>query len=113
MKHQIRALIAAGYCLMTASVAVADGEAGGFTELQVGRTQILCYQQPCPWNGVWHADRPAAPHALLWSGDVPPPMRGSDEDRLYLRENYGEHCTLIRGGFRDGVLEIAEVLGRC
>ncbi len=113
MKHQLRAFIAAVCCLTTTWAAVADGEAGGFTELQVGRTQILCYQEPCPWNGIWRANRPAAPHALLWSGNVPPPMRGSEEDRLYLRENYGEHCTLIKGGFQDGVLEVTGILGRC
>ncbi|WP_157959781.1 hypothetical protein [Devosia submarina] len=117
MTRHLLTLFAAVCCLFTAPAALADGFAsaqiGGFTELKVGKTNILCYQEPCPWNGVMPADQPIAPHKTLWSGDMPPPLRGVSEDRAHIRENYREHCTLISGRFRQGVLEVAEILGPC
>jgi len=116
MKHQLRSLAVSVHCLMLPA-ALADGlpavHNGDFTDLRVGRTNILCYQEPCPRNGISRADRPIAPHDLLWSGDSAPPIRGSTEDRIRLLEHYGDGCTLINGSFDRGVLEVARILGPC
>ena len=116
MKRHLRALFATG-CFLAVPPVLADGpgstQTSGFAELRVGRTSILCYQEPCPWNGVSAADGPIAPQQLLWSGDMPPPMRGTTEDRIHLLEHYREQCTLITGRFRQGILEVAEVHGPC
>jgi len=117
MKDQLRAFVAAGCCLFASSPAMGGGSSSGhpgeFTELRVGQTDILCYQEPCPRNGVARTDRPAGPSDLLWSGDVPPPMSGAAGDRMRLLESYGEGCMLIMGRFEQGVLEVAEILGPC
>jgi hypothetical protein len=117
MTRHLRTLFAAACCLFNAPAVLGDGiasgQTGGFTKLRIGKTNILCYQEPCPWNGVLPADEPIAPHETLWSGDMPPPLRGASEDRVHIRENYREHCTLISGRFRQGVLEVAEILGPC
>lgn len=117
MNDHLRALVAAGCCLLAAPPAMAggssSGHAGGLTELRVGQTNILCYREPCPRHGVARADRPAGPSDLLWSGEVPPPMSGSAEDRIRLLESYREGCTLIMGRFEHGVLEVAGILGPC
>ena len=82
-------------------------------ELQVGRTAIQCYLEPCPWNGISLAQQITRPHSMLWSGNRLPPMRGSAEDQAYLRANYADRCTLVSGTYADGVLEVAEILGPC
>lgn len=107
----------ASCCYITVPAALAESptsaQSGGFSDLRVGRTNILCYQEPCPWNGVSAADGPIGPHTLLRSNDTPPPMRGAIKDRIHLLKNYRDHCTLINGRFRQGVLEVAKVLGSC
>lgn len=117
MTRHLQVLFGAGCFLLTAPAVLADGPASaqsdGFAELRVGTTNILCYQEPCPWNGISAADRLNAPHEMLWSGDMPPPMRGAIEDRIQLLENYREHCTLIKGRLQQGILEVSEILGRC
>ena len=81
--------------------------------LEVGRTRILCYTEPCPWNGIAGAVSPVWPVTLLWAGAEPPPMRGSTEDRIFILENYAENCTLVSGRYEGGILEIGEILGSC
>jgi hypothetical protein len=116
MKHQLLTFIAAGCSLLVAPLALSDEasqDVRSFTDLRVGRTNILCYQEPCPWSGISRAGPPVAPHDLLWSGETPPPMRGTSEDRTYLLEHYREHCTLISGQFQHGILHVASILGPC
>ena len=51
MKHQLLAFIAAGCGLLVAPLALLDEasqDVRSFTDLRVGRTNILCYQEPCP-----------------------------------------------------------------
>lgn len=118
MRHHLRTLIyATGICLGAVQAGLADGTPMGdqdmWGNLRVGRTGILCYQAPCPWYGIARANQSINPYALLWSGDTLPTMRGSSEDQDYLRENYGEGCTLVNGRLRNGVLEVAKILGSC
>lgn len=118
MKPHLRALLcAAGLSFAICSPSLADGLPSGdkhdWDSLRVGRTGILCYQAPCPWYGIARADQSIGPQSLLWSGDRLPTMRGSAEDRAYLRENYSQGCTRVEGRFRDGLLEVARILGSC
>lgn len=112
MKTPIQMLIAALACLGTAPAGLAD-EASDYLELEVGRTRITCYTEPCPWNGIADADGPVFPVTMLWSGSEPPPMRGSIEDRAVILKHYADDCTRILGSYENGVLEIEKILGSC
>lgn len=112
MKPQLRTIIAALACMMVASGAVAQDRAE-FDELEVGRTRILCYTEPCPWNGIADVNAPTNPVTMLWSGAEPPPMVGTARDTTYIRKHYADECTLVLGRYAEGVLEISKILGAC
>lgn len=109
-----KALLLAGAIGLSAlEPALAAERKEGLVELQVGRTAIQCYLEPCPWNGIALAGQIARPQAMLWSGSKLPALRGSPEDQAFLRENYADECTLVSGRYADGVLEVAEIIGPC
>jgi hypothetical protein len=112
MKITLKSLMVGIAVIVAAPSAIAEDQTP-FVELEVGRTRILCYTEPCPWNGIAGADSPVWPVTLLWAGAEPPPMRGSTEDRIFILENYAENCTLVSGRYEGGILEIGEILGSC
>lgn len=91
----------------------AAGENRDFATLRVGLTGIVCYTEPCPWNGIVKAGEPIRPAGVIWSGDTPPPMIASEADERRIRAAYRHGCTLINGRFVGGVLEVAKILGSC
>lgn len=94
-------------------VAAESDRQGEPRELQVGRTAIHCYLEPCPWNGIALANQVAQPHSMLWAGDALPPIKGSPEDLAYLLAHYADDCTLVSGRYEGGVLEVMGILGPC
>jgi hypothetical protein len=112
MNVRLRSLLAATAFIVTVPSAMAE-DATPYVELDVGRTRIQCYTEPCPWNGIANADSPVSPVTLLWAGAEPPPMRGKTEDRIFILENYAENCTRLSGRYEGGILEIAKILGPC
>lgn len=107
MKRSLAALL-----LVFASMAPAQADA---TQLQVGRTGILCYMAPCPWRGIAEpAPDGADPARLLWSGDELPPMTGTPAHQRELSRAWREFdCLLVAGGFEGGVLRVDDILGSC
>lgn len=81
--------------------------------LRVGLTGILCNRPPCPWNGVLRTKTPVLPNAIIWRGDVPPPLSGEEEAVAHVRSVYREGCVMIEGQFVDGVLHVNRLLGDC
>lgn len=112
MKLTLKPLFAFTLCI-AAIPSTGAQEPTDYVELEVGRTRILCYTEPCPWNGIADADSPTWPVTMLWAGAEPPPMRGSVEDQKFILENYAENCTLVSGLYKDGILEIASIIGPC
>src|SRR5690606_8136366 len=55
MKLTLKTLFAATLCI-AAIPSTGAQEPTDYVELEVGRTRILCYTEPCPWNGIADAD---------------------------------------------------------
>jgi hypothetical protein len=108
-----RSIPLAAIIILSAAGGAAAMTTSASPQFKVGRTGIHCYTQPCPWNGVWPADRAAQPENLVWSGSAPPPMTGDANDLARVRSDYLEGCTLVAGRFSKGVLAVDGVVGEC
>ena len=106
------ALLAA-LAILTATGGAAAITSAPPTLLNMGRTGIQCYTQPCPWNGVWPADQAAQPSNLIWSGPTPPPMTGKEADLARVRGEYLQGCVMVEARFWDGVLTVGRIAGGC
>ncbi|MBB6181624.1 hypothetical protein HNQ75_003612 [Rhizobium flavum] len=112
MTRRVSMLFAA-MAILTATGRAAAITAAPSTQLKVGRTEIHCYKNPCPWNGVWPASRAAHPNNLLWSGPTPPPMTGNAADLARVRSDYLEGCTLVEARFSGRVIAVERIIGKC
>lgn len=82
----------------------------------LGRTGILCYAEPCPWNGVrpMRADGTAGWPLSRENLPEPPSIRASDADRARIAATWAASgCLLVDGRFNGGVLVIDHILGDC
>lgn len=105
---------AAIIALTLASVIPAHGVDRTETML-VGKTNIYCVQQPCPWRGIRRADQKATgPSSLLWAEHNLPELdaRRADANRLSAAWSDSE-CLVIEGGFNGVMLQVDRILGAC
>lgn len=82
---------------------------------RVGDTEIDCYKEPCPRRGIIPIDA-EQPHKWrpIWSGDAPPPMRGSKADRQRIALAWADYkCLFVQGSFRQGTLDVRKINGPC
>ena len=103
----------AALAMLTATGGAAASTTAPSTLYKVGRTGIHCYSEPCPWNGIWHADHAAQPNNLVWSGQTPPPMTGKPADLARVRSDYLEGCTVVEARFSGGKLILSRIIGGC
>lgn len=82
---------------------------------RVGDTGINCYKEPCPRRGIVPIDTEQPRQwRPIWSGDTPPPMRGSKAHRQRIATAWSDHkCLLVRGTFMDGTLDVQTIDGSC
>lgn len=83
--------------------------------LFVGKTNIVCVRQPCPWRGIAPADRlPDGPAGLLWSQQSLPELRADTLDaRRIMAVWEGNSCVLVHGRMAGNVLHVEQVIGDC
>ncbi|WP_343312667.1 hypothetical protein AAIB41_07395 [Brucella sp. BE17] len=96
-------------------VFAADKSDPGAMHLAVGKTNIHCMKQPCPWRGIVDLDDTARePRRLLWSGSDLPALVASETDAKRLRDVWSEHgCLAVAGWFNGQTLRIDKILGNC
>lgn len=100
--------------LATVSAPIADGEAWP-EKLMVGKTNIYCVQEPCPWRGIRRADhKVAGPQSLLWSQPDLPELEASETDANRLSAAWAGHeCLVIEGRFAGLTLQVDRIVGTC
>ena len=105
--------------LVAASLTVTASHAADIAmsskELRVGKTNIFCFQMPCPWRGIATADSPrVVPADLIWSHQTLPPLAGSSGDRQRIITAWNsDQCLIIHGRFTDGVLQVDRIVEEC
>ncbi len=105
---------AAVIALSLASATPANGADWPET-LLVGKTNIYCVQEPCPWRGIRPADNDVAgPAGLLWSEQTLPELDGSDADVNRLSAAWSDNeCLVIEGRFVGLTLQVDRIVGAC
>jgi hypothetical protein len=100
--------------LTLASATLAHGADQRETML-VGKTNIYCVQEPCPWRGIRRADPEAiGPSSLLWSEQTLPALEASDADIHRLEAAWSENkCLVIEGLFIGLTLQVERIVGEC
>lgn len=82
---------------------------------RVGDTGIDCYKEPCPRRGIIPIDTEQPRRwRPIWSGETPPPMRGSSADRRRIVSAWADdQCLLVQGTFMHGTLDVQKINGSC
>ncbi|KAA0968146.1 hypothetical protein FPY71_17605 [Aureimonas fodinaquatilis] len=83
--------------------------------LRVGKTNIHCVKEPCPWLGVVQAGATSnGPAGLLWSSQTLPELVANPEDAQNLSAAWADgQCVLITGRLENSVLHVGEIVGNC
>lgn len=92
------------------------GETPAYSGLfRVGDTGIDCYKEPCPRRGIIPVDAQQPRRwRPIWSGETPPPLRGSKADRRRITSSWADDgCLLVEGAFMDGTLHVQQIQGAC
>lgn len=101
--------------LTAVAPSLAADTAAPVEQLRVGKTNIFCVMEPCPWRGIARADNlPKGPADLLWSGQVLPPLDATDDDAERIIDAWNsDGCLLIEGLLTDDRLRVEQIVGGC
>ncbi len=82
----------------------------------LGTTGMLCYQEPCPWNGVFPVYRDGTRGRPLSRFDQrqPPPLRADAAARARIEAAFEKGgCVVAEGHFEGETLVVRQLLGDC
>ena len=118
MKTASRIMIVVAAIVAPLAAQGADPEAPisqGATLWGVGKTNVYCYQPPCPWNGVFPitADGERGRPVFADNRDTIA-LSGAPTDIVRVRTAYEDgNCLIVRGRFIGEVLDIESIVGPC
>lgn len=100
--------------LPSAAVASSD-QPSRYDLFQVGKTGILCYQEPCPRRGIVPlSSEGAAARWPVWSGQQPPALQGRKSERRQIEAAWAEdRCLTVEGALIGGTLKIRRIVRPC
>lgn len=88
----------------------------GETYWGLGTTGIFCYQEPCPWHGVFPINQDGTRGRPLSHVDQrqPPPLRADETARARIEAAFEKGgCVVGEGHFEGETLVVRGLLGDC